>query len=128
MEAYMKKASLALTLLFVLFAVQASAQESDTSGKLFWRGNVDDKLHLVIRGTSLEHRTVSGQSQTDGAFSFTAPLPQQTVTVSVPRFEGRSKKITVVQQPTAENQFTAIIEIIDDGAGARDYFLEIAWR
>lgn len=122
----MKKAAVALPLLLIFFGVQAAAQ--DASGKVFWRGNVDDKLHLVIRGTTLEHRTVSGQAQPDGLFSFTAPLPQQTVTVTVPRFEGRSKKITVVQQPTAENQFTAIVEIVDEGSGARDYFLEIAWR
>ena len=124
----MKKASLALSFLLTFFCVQAAAQAQDASGKVFWRGNVDDKLHLVIRGTSLEHRTVSGQAQPDGMFSFTAPLPQQAVTVSVPRFEGRSKKITVLQQPSAENQFTAIVEIVDEGAGARDYFLEIAWR
>jgi hypothetical protein len=123
-----KKASLALSFLLTFFCVQAAAQAQDASGKVFWRGNVDDKLHLVIRGTSLEHRTVSGQVQPDGMFSFTTPLPQQAVTVSVPRFEGRSKKITVVQQPSAENQFTAIVEIVDEGAGARDYFLEIAWR
>jgi hypothetical protein len=123
-----KKASLALSFLLTFFCVQAAAQAQDASGKVFWRGNVDDKLHLVIRGTSLEHRTVSGQAQPDGMFSFTTPLPQQAVTVSVPRFEGRSKKITVVQQPSAENQFTAIVEIVDEGAGARDYFLEIAWR
>ena len=124
----MKKASLALSLLLTFFCIQAAAQAQDASGKVFWRGNVDDKLHLVIRGTSLEHRTVSGQAQPDGMFSFTAPLPQQAVTVSVPHFEGRSKKITVLQQPSAENQFTAIVEIVDEGAGARDYFLEIAWR
>jgi len=124
----MKKAVLALTLLLVFFGARAAAQSQDVSGKVFWRGNVDDKLHLVIRGTSLEHRTVSGAAQPDGTFSFTAPLPQQPVSVAVPRFEGRSKKLNVVQQPSAENQFTAIVEIIDDGAGARDYFLEIAWR
>ena len=124
----MKKAALALSLLIIFFAVQASAQTQDSLGKVFWRGNVDDKLHLVVRGTSLEHRTVSGQPQPDGLFSFTAPLPQQAVTVTVPRFEGRSKKITVVQQPTPENQFTAIVEIVDEGGGAREYFLEIAWR
>jgi hypothetical protein len=124
----MKKASLALSLLLTFFCVQAAAQAQDATGKVFWRGNVDDKLHLVIRGTSVEHRTVAGQAQPDGLFSFTAPLPQQAVMVSVPRFEGRSKKITVVQQPSAENQFTAIVEVVDEGAGARDYFLEIAWR
>ena len=124
----MKRTLLALPILLVFLTVHVAAQTQETAGKVFWRGLVDDKLHLVIRGTSLEHRTVSGQPQPDGLFSFTAPLPEQAVTVSVPRFEGRSKKVSIVQQPTAENQFTAIVEIIDEGGGSRDYFLEIAWR
>jgi hypothetical protein len=123
----MKRALLVLPFLIVFLAFDASAQ-SETSGKVFWRGTVDDKLHLVIRGTSLEHRTVAGQAQPDGVFSFTAALPQKAVTVSVPRVEGRGKKVSVVQQPTAENDFTAIVEVHDDGSGARDYFLEISWR
>ena len=122
----MRKALVVLSLLLVGFAVNVTAQ--DTAGKVFWRGMVDDKLQLVIRGATIEHKTVSGKSQPDGVFSFTVPLPQQAVTVSVPRFEGRSKKISVIQQPTADNQFTAIVEITDEGGGARDYFLEIAWR
>lgn len=124
----MKKALLALPFFLILLAAQSFAQEQDNSGKVFWRGMVDGKLQLVIRGTTLEHKTVSGQTQPDGKFSFTAPLPEKAVTVSIPRAEGRSKKISVVQQPTSENQFTAIVEINDDGSGARDYFLEIAWR
>ena len=122
----MKRILPALPFLLIFLAADAYAQGA--AGKVFWRGMVDDKVQLVIRGDKLEQRIVSGQAQADGAFSFTAPLPEQAVTVSVPRFEGRSKKVTVVQQPTAENQYTAIVEIHDEGSGARDYFLEIAWR
>jgi hypothetical protein len=122
----MKRILPALPFLLFLLAVDSYAQEA--AGKVFWRGMVDDKVHLVIRGDKLEQRIVSGQAQGDGNFSFTARLPEHAVTVSVPRFEGRSKKVTVLQQPTAENQFTAIVEIHDEGGGARDYFLEIAWR
>ncbi len=122
----MKRILPALPFLLIFLAVDAYAQ--DAAGKVFWRGMVDDKVQLVIRGDKLEQRVVSGQAQADGTFSFTAPLPEQAVTVSVTRAEGRSKKVTVVQQPTADNQFTAIVEIHDEGGGARDYFLEIAWR
>ena len=122
----MKRTLLALPFLLVFLAIDAYAQNS--AGKVFWRGSVDDKVQLVIRGDKLEQRIVSGQPQPDGTFSFTADLPAQAVTVSVPRIEGRSKKITVVQQPTAENDFTAIVEVHDEGGGAREYFLEIAWR
>lgn len=122
----MKRILPALPFLLIFLAFDAYAQ--DAAGKVFWRGMVDDKVQLVIRGDKLEQRVVSGQAQVDGTFSFTAPLPEQAVTVSVTRAEGRSKKVTVVQQPTADNQFTAIVEIHDEGGGARDYFLEIAWR
>jgi hypothetical protein len=122
----MKRILLALPFLLLFLAVDAAAQEA--AGKVFWRGMVDDKVHLVIRGINLEQRNVSGQPQPDGRFSFTAALPAQAVTVSVPRVEGRSKKVSIVQQPTAENEFTAIVEVLDEGGGARDYFLEIAWQ
>lgn len=124
----MKNTLLALPFLLFLAVAQANAQSQETVGKVFWRGTVDDKVHLVIRGDNLEHRTVSGATQPDGAFSFTASLPQQAVTVNVNRIEGRSKKITVVQQPTAENDFTAIVEVYDHGGGAKEYRLEIYWR
>lgn len=122
----MKRTLLALPFFLIFVAVNAYGQ--DTGGKVFWRGTVDDKVQLVIRGDKLEQRNVSGQPQADGNYSFTAILPERAVTVSIPRIEGRSKKVTVVQQPTAENQFTAIVEIHDDGGGAREYLLEIAWQ
>lgn len=89
---------------------------------------VDDKVHLVIKGTTLEQKAVSGQEKPPGTFSFTAPLPDQPVIVGVTRIEGRSKKITVIQQPNAENGFTAIVEIYDNSGGAKEYRLEIFWK
>ena len=124
----MRKALLTLPVLLALFSLDAAAQSQETLGKVFWRGMVDDKLHLVIRGDKIEHKTVSGGTQPDGFFSFTAALPEQAVTVNALRVEGRSKKIAVIQQPTAENEFTAIVEIHDQGGGAREYRLEISWR
>ena len=122
----MKKVLFTLLLLFAGFTVQASAQ--DRSGKVFWRGMVDDRLHIVIRSDRIEHRTVGGTAQTDGIFAFTTPLPDQPVTVGVLRKAGRSKKISVIQQPTAQNDFTAIVEIHDEGGGAKEYQIEIFWR
>lgn len=124
----MKKVLPVLPFFVFLFAVGASAQSQENLGKVFWRGMVDDKLQLVIRGDKLEHKTVAGQVQPDGVYSFTAAMPERAVTVGVLRVAGRSKKIAVIQQPTAENGFTAIVEIQDQGGGAREYRLEISWR
>ena len=68
----MKKTLLALPFLLLLLAAGAPAQES--TGKVFWRGTVDDKVQLVIRRDKLEHRNISGNPQPDGNFSFTAPV------------------------------------------------------
>lgn len=115
--------------LFVLFGVSsAHAQSDNAAGKVFWRGSVDNKVHLVIREDTLEQRVIEGAAKPIGTFSFTMPMPQEAVTVGVVRKEGRSKKIKVIQQPNAENEFTAIVEIHDDGGGARDYVLEIFWQ
>ena len=122
------KAGFLIASLFALFVVSsAQAQTESASGKVFWRGNVDNKVRLTIKGDTLEQETIEGAEKPAGKFSFTAPLPEQAVTVQVSRKEGRSKKIKVIQQPTVDNDFTAIIEIHDEGGGARDYVLEIFW-
>ena len=123
----MRSGSLAALLLALFAFSSAHAQTEPTSGKVFWKGEVDNKVHLVIRGLTLDQRTVEGSDKPAGNYSFTAPLPQQAVQVDVNRREGRNK-VAVIQQPTAENNYTAIVEIDDDDGGSRDYLLEIFWR
>lgn len=123
----MKTALLIAFFCAFLLISPAQAQEAST-GKVYWYGSVDNKVHLVIRGLTLEQRTVEGNPTEPGRYSFTAPLPEAGVTVSVDRLEGRSKKITVVQQPSAANNFTTIVEIHDDDGGSREYLLEISWQ
>ena len=76
--------------LFIVFcasSIQAQSEASIASGKVFWRGSVDDKVHLIIRGAGLEQKTIAGAEKPVGTFSFTAPLPEQAVTVNVIRAE-----------------------------------------
>ena len=114
-----------IAMLIALFSVEVKAQAP--SGKVFWYGMVDNKVQLAIKGTTLEQRTLEGQTLAAGSYSFTAPLPEADTTVRVTKLEGRGKVVTVVQQPSAANNFEAIIEIIDDGGGAREYLIEVAW-
>lgn len=115
----------AIALLIALTSIETSAQAA--SGKVFWYGMVDNKIHLVIKGRTLEQRTIEGQTLATGSYSFTAPLPQTDTTVRVTKLEGRGKVVAVVQQPSAANNYEAIIEIVDDDGGAREYLIEIAW-
>ena len=115
--------SLLLITTYAAAAIEANAQ----TGRVFWRGTVDDKVQLVIRADTVEEHTVSGQENPDGVFSFTMPLPNSPVTVDVNKKKGRGKA-RVIQQPSSENDFAAIVEIYDDGGGAREYQLDIFWK
>lgn len=96
-------------------------------GRLYWRGNVDDKLQLIVRNGNVEHRTISGRAYPDGTFSFTAEIPNRKVDVGVEKKKGRGN-VRVIQQPAKANDFTIVIEISDTDGGAREYQLEIYWR
>lgn len=96
-------------------------------GRLYWRGMVDDKVQLVIRGGNVEHRTLSGRQSADGTFSFTSSLPERKVDVGVDKKKGRGSA-RVIQQPAKANDFTTVIEIADTDGGAKEYQLEIYWR
>lgn len=110
--------------LFALFSVNADGQNS---GKVYWNGMVDNKVHLVVKGLTFEERTIAGQAASTGPFSFTAPLPNAEVAVRAIKLDGRGTKVSVIQQPNSANEFTAIIEITDERGGAGEYLIEIAW-
>ena len=98
-----------------------------SQGRAFWRGTVDKEVHLVIQKRNLETRTVGGATYTDEKFSFTASMPTRNVTVEVLKKKGRGN-VRVLEQPNRDNDYTAIVQILDEGGGAREYELEISWK
>ena len=97
------------------------------SGRVFWRGMVDDRVQLSIRNNRINTLTVSGSQYPDGTYNFTSPLPRRNVSVDVTKKKGRGD-VRVLQQPARSNDFTTIIEISDTDGGAKEYQLEIYWR
>ena len=117
-----------LLLLITASALSVAAQDSSSNqGRVFWKGEVDAKVRISITGTSLSEQTVSGRQMPTGSYSFTAALPNAAVTVRVNRKDGRGS-VTVVQQPDASNNFTAIVEIDDSRGGDDGYLLDIYWQ
>lgn len=96
-------------------------------GRVYWRGTVDDKIQLVIRGGQIDTRVLSGTPYPEGTYSFTAALPGRNVTVDVNKTKGRGNA-RVIQQPSKSNDFTTIVEISDSDGGAKEYQLDIFWR
>ena len=98
-----------------------------SSGSAFWRGTVDRKVQLYIRNRNIEVQTISGSPYDNGTYSFTSTLPTRNVRVDAIKKSGRGN-VRVLQQPSRDNDYTAIVQILDDGSGAREYQLEISWR
>jgi hypothetical protein len=95
-------------------------------GTLFWFGTVDDDVYLIFQKSKVQIKTNAGMEYLDQIYELTSPLPLQEVKVSVKKKEGRGKA-EVIQQPTAGNNFTTIIQVLDKNGGAKEYELEIYW-
>ena len=98
-----------------------------TSGRVRWRGTVDDNVQLLIRDDRIEVRTIGGSVYENGTYNFTSPLPRRRgVNVSVNKLNGRGE-VRVLQQPSRDNDYTAVVEIRDPKGEAREYEIEVSW-
>lgn len=97
------------------------------TGRVRWRGVVDNEIHLVINDRNLEVRTIQGGDNGQGTTNFTSGLPGRNVRVEATKIKGRGD-VRVLQQPSKDNNFTAIIQVRDEGGGAREYEIEVFWR
>jgi hypothetical protein len=90
-----------------------------------WSGRVDAVEEIRIRGRRIDSYTVTGngasgvRSRVDGALGGNAY-------VRLTRNEGRGQ-VQVVQQPSASNDYTAVLRVIDRQAGAGYYDIEASW-
>ena len=107
---------------------QAGASTTGSAtGALRWSGRVDDVQEVRIRGRRANAYTVSGGSATDVRTSVSGSgLPARDVTVRVRSFDGRGR-VYVVEQPSARNDYTAVLRVEDRQGGAGFYDFEASW-
>ena len=100
--------------------------DTGRSGRMTWRGKVDDDVRIRIRGGSADVETIGGTPYYDSQPNFTNSLPNRRVTVRLTAKRGRGE-IFIEQQPTRENDFTVVVRIRDTRGGASDYEFELTW-
>jgi len=100
--------------------------DSDRSGRMTWRGRVDDDVRIRIRGGTAEVETLGGTPYSDGQPNFYNSLPYRRVTVRLTNKRGRVE-ISIEQQPSRENDYTAVVRIRDTRGGASEYEFELQW-
>jgi len=99
----------------------------DRSGRMTWRGRVDDDVRIRIRGGSADVETLGGTPYYDAQPNFYNPLPNRgrvTVTLNVKRGRGQ---VYIEQQPSRDNDYAVIIRIRDTKGGADTYEFELTW-
>ncbi len=101
-------------------------QADRISGRMRWRGRIDDRTQIYVQGSGATAKVVSGSVPSNAVFNFTSPLPSRPVTVQVNKVKGRGS-IDVVQQPSRSNGFTAVVEIFDSKGGSDEYEFELVW-
>jgi len=94
-------------------------------GSVIWRGRVDHDVKLVISGNRLDTYVLSGKDLGVGTYQFTNPLPRRA-TVQVRRIKGRND-VTITEQPSRYNKFSAIIRITDRRGGGDNCEVEVSW-
>jgi hypothetical protein len=106
----------------------SGGQYPDTGrgGRMTWRGRVDDDVRIRIRGGSADVETIGGTEYSDSQPNFFNSLPNRRVTVRLTQKRGRGE-IFIEQQPSRENDFTAIVRIRDTRGGASEYEFELQW-
>jgi hypothetical protein len=97
-----------------------------TSGRMTWRGRVDDNVRIIVRGGTADVETIGGTPYSNATPSFTASLPPRRVNVSLQVKRGRGE-VFIEQQPSRENNYAAVIRIRDPRGGASDYEFELSW-
>lgn len=92
-----------------------------------WSGRVDGRNLVYIRGNELwvEHR--DGQPVYDAKHSFYSALPNRQCVVTVRQVSGRGN-VRVIEQPSARNNYTAVIQVEDRDNGSDFYNLDIDWQ
>ncbi|HEV2883318.1 MAG TPA: hypothetical protein VGW36_00580 [Pyrinomonadaceae bacterium] len=96
------------------------------SGRMTWSGKVDDDVRIIVRGGTAQVETIGGTPYYDAVTNFTNSLPSRRASVSLVKRRGRGD-VFIEQQPSRENDFTAVVRIRDPRGGASDYEFDLNW-
>lgn len=95
-------------------------------GRMRWRGAVDDEIQIFVQSSEATAHVITGNSLGQGTSTFTSGLPRRSVTVILANTKGRGQ-VEIIQQPSPDNDFTAVVRIRDPKGGSSNYEFEIVW-
>lgn len=104
-----------------------NAEEPYQPGRVSWSGRVDNRVNVVITGDYVQSVDAAGTGMSNINHNMTGYLARSSGhTITVRKNRGRGD-VLVLQQPNWNNDFTAIVQIVDNKRGADNYQIEIGW-
>ncbi len=101
--------------------------EGAQKGQLDLRMHVDGEVDVFVRAASVGYRALSGRPPRNDGSEFTQPLPRARFReFKLEKKDGRGK-ITLVEQPTEANEYTAKLKISDPKGGEDRYHARLTW-
>lgn len=118
----------ALAIPVVAIPSVASAQRGGQREVFEWRGNVDQEIRIQMRGGRTSTMAMGPREMTgyDQARAMSA-MPSVDGYVTVHMLQGRGRA-DVIQQPSSQNGYTAVVRLRDPENGAGSYDIVAYWQ
>lgn len=110
--------------LALLAAPSARAQGTPL---LEWAGRVDTVIRISIHGDAAHVTAIGSPDVGVGTLRVLHGMPQEPGTIGVQLTGGRGI-VQIEQQPSAANDYTAIVRVADESGGADSYRLVETWH
>ena len=101
-------------------------QDTQEGGAFRWEGRVDIGVEIRIRGGEHEISDAGGSGTQEYRSRFTSELPESELPLSLRQLDGRGR-VELIQTPSAENGYTAVVRIEDSDRGDDTYEFELSW-
>lgn len=100
--------------------------EPYSAGRVTWRGRVDGTVAVRVNGDFVESIDETANGLSSVSFETQGYLAARPGTVRVSKRNGRGS-VYVAEQPSAQNDYTAVIKIFDADRADDMYEIEIEW-
>ncbi len=104
----------------------SNVEEPYRSGSVSWRGRVDQTANIIISGADVQTEDAAGTGLSGVTFNINGSLARRPGSVTARKRNGRGT-VTILQQPSRDNEYTAIVQVFDPAGGADNYEVDITW-
>jgi hypothetical protein len=90
-------------------------------GHFQWQGLVDGSDNITLRGYTVRMAHLTASNIQQATYQLSTALPFDNVQVNLRKVRGRGQ-IRLLEQPTASNNYTAVVQVNDQGDSGRGWY------